>query len=109
MNNKKCEYCSFGDYGSFGFDCNQEHVRGLYGKPMEAKEDLLSSSKHYAYDTLKLVKSNKGYFLEAPVTDPWEHDTYHNYTKAGFCPKCGNKLPKFDAKKFINELCKEGL
>lgn len=109
MTNKKCEYCSFGNYGSFGFDYRNEHVKGLYGKPMEVKEDLLSDTKNCAYDTLRLVKSNKGYFLEATVTDPWEHDTYRNYTKASFCPRCGNELPKFDTKKFINELYKEGL
>lgn len=104
----KCEYCNFGNWKSFKeVSPSGEVLYGLYGKQINAKDDLLGGQHHF-YDVLKLIKSTNGYFIEASVTDEWDHDSYKNYSPVAFCPICGRKLPEFDKKEFFKKLTKKG-
>lgn len=92
MSNKKCEYCNFGNYESFEETFpGKDTLYGMYGKAEDAKEDVLTDNGH-SFDTLRLVKTNKGYFIEATASYEFDLDFCRNYTQISFCPFCGRRL-----------------
>ena len=105
MTEKKCKYCAFGSYGGFEITAPfEDTIYALYAKKINAKQDLTRNGLHGAYDYMRLVKSNKGYFLEVNTSYEFDEDSCTNFIKISFCPIYGRELPKFDGENFADHI-----
>ena len=89
MTEKKCKYCAFGSYGGFEITAPfEDTIYALYAKKINAKQDLTRNGLHGAYDYMRLVKSNKGYFLEANTSYEFDGENFADHIKRGDSEVC---------------------